>query len=101
MIGDEDSSSEARVKKSVNPDTEKWANKNHIVRALSNYLNECKSIDFGLDNDKLTDSVREYIMICFSNKEDFIELQRAIRSIIPHAFGDHSGCGDWCRFENL
>ena len=75
--------------------------KKHIVRALSNYLNECKSIDFGLDNDKLTDSVREYIMICFSNKEDFNELQRAIRSITPHAFGDHSGCGDWCRFEKL
>ena len=35
MIGGEDSSSEARVKKSVNPDTKKWANKNHVVRALS------------------------------------------------------------------
>ena len=66
MIGDEDSSSEARIKKNVNPDIEKWADKNHVVRTLSKYLNECKSIDFGLDNDKLTDSVREYIMRCFS-----------------------------------
>ena len=106
MIGDEDSSSEARVKKNVNPDIEKWADKNHIVRTSSKYLNECKSIDFGLDNDKLTDSVREYIMHCFpialtQNKGDVIGLQRAIRSIVPHAFGDHLGCGDWCRFEKI
>ena len=66
MIGDEDSSLEARVKEKFNPDIEKWADKNHVVRTLSKYLNECKSIDFGLDNDKLTDSVREYIMHCFS-----------------------------------
>ena len=66
MTGDEDSLSKARVKKNVNPDIEKWADKNHVVRTFSKYLKECKSIDFGLDNDKLTDSVREYIMRCFS-----------------------------------
>ena len=38
-------------------------------------------------------------MICFSNKGDFIELQRAVRSIVSHAFDGHSGCGDWCRLE--
>ena len=63
-------------------------------------------MDFGLDNDKFTDSVREYIMHCFStaltqNKGDIIGLQRAIPSIVPHAFGDHSDCGDWCRFEKI
>ena len=94
MIGDEDSSSEARVKKNVNTDIEKWADRNHVVRTISKYLNECQSIDFGLDNDKLTDSVREYILHYFSialtqNKGDVIGLLRAIRSIVPHAFGNH------------
>ena len=34
MIGDEDSSSEARVKKNVNADTEKWADVNHVKKTL-------------------------------------------------------------------
>ena len=37
MIGDEDSSSEAHIKKNVNADIEKWADKNHVVRTLSKY----------------------------------------------------------------
>ena len=45
-------------------------------------------------------------MKCFSyataqNKGDSKGIQAAVRSIVPHAFGDHSNCvGSWCGFKN-
>ena len=38
MIGDEDSSSEALVKRNINEDIEKWADVNHVKRTLGKTL---------------------------------------------------------------
>ena len=40
MIVDEDSSSEARVKKNVNADIEKWVDVNHVKRTSSKTLHD-------------------------------------------------------------
>ena len=58
MIGDEDNSSEARVKKNVNADIEKWADVNHVKRTLGKTLHDSKGLDFGPGNDRLTDQVK-------------------------------------------
>ena len=65
MIGDEDSSSEARVKKNVNADFENWADVNHVKRTLDNTLHNSKGLDFGLEDDRLTNQVKEYVLYCF------------------------------------
>ena len=55
IIGDEDSSSETRVKKNVNADIEKWADVNHVKRTIGKTLHDSKGLDFGPGNDRLTD----------------------------------------------
>ena len=77
MIGDEDSSSEARVKKNANTDIGKWADVNHVKRTLGKTLHDSKGLDFGPGNDRLTDQVKElYILtvfplLCLKMKEMF------------------------------
>ena len=61
MIEDEDNSSEARVKKNVNADIEKWADVNHVKRTLGKTLHDSRGLDFGQGNDRLTDQVKEYV----------------------------------------
>ena len=47
-----------------------------------------------------------YLVKCFSyataqNKGDSKGIQAAIKSIVPHAFGDHSNCEtSWCKFKS-
>ena len=86
MIGGEDSSSEARVKKNINADIEKWADVNHVKRTLGKTLHDSKVLDFGPGNDRLTDQVKEYVLYCFSiafsqNKGNVLGLQHTIRSM--------------------
>ena len=105
MITDKNGTSEARVKSNVNPNIEKWSDKNHVIRILCKTLYDAKTVDFGPGNDKLNDSVRDYIISLFSialskNKGNEREMQAAILSIIPHAFRDHDGCRTWCHFKD-
>ena len=65
MLGDEDSSSEARVKRNVKADIEKWADVNHVKRTLGKTLHDSKDLDFGPGNDRLTDQVEEHVLYCF------------------------------------
>ena len=104
MVIDEDASSEARIKSQVNPDIEKCSDINHVVRILGKLLYEAKTTNFGPNNDRLTDEVRENIVKSFrivlmESKGDAEGLQLAITSIVPHAFGEHDSCGKWCKFH--
>ena len=53
----------------------------------------------------LSQKVINYLIKCFSysvpqNEDDKHELSKSLKSIIPHAFGDHSKCNPtWCRFH--
>ena len=38
LVGDEDSSAEARLRSLVIPDLEKWSDKNHVLRTLGKTL---------------------------------------------------------------
>ena len=73
----------------------------HVVRILGRALLEAKAIDFGPENSKLTDTVKDYIFsIALSkNKGNSQEMKTAITSIVPHAFGEHENCGIWCRYD--
>ena len=34
------------------------------------------------------------------NKNDKKGMQESIRSFVAHAFGDHTKCGNWCKFQD-
>ena len=47
----------------------------------------------------------QFIKKCFSyavvqNKNQPEQLREALAQIVPHSFGDHSGCDSWCGFIN-
>ena len=59
MIGDEDSPCEARIRQNVNPDIQKWSDKNHVHRTFGKTLHQSKHFDFGAGNNRLNDTVIE------------------------------------------
>ena len=104
LVGDEDSSAEARLRSLVISDLEKWSDKNHVLRTLGKTLLQNKSLNFGAGNSRLNDNVIEYITYNFStalsqNKGDSEGLQRTLKSTAPHAFGKHENCGEWCEYS--
>ena len=86
------------------PDLEKWSDKNHVLRTLGKTLLQNKSLNFAAGNSSPNDNVIEYITYNFStvlnqNKGGPEGLQRTLKSIVPHAFGKHENCGDWCEYS--
>ena len=76
----------------------------HVLRTLGKTLLQNKSLNIGAGNSRLNDSVIEYITNNFStalnqNKGDPEGLQRTLKSIVPHAFGKHENCGEWCEYS--
>ena len=65
LVGDEDSSAEARLRSLVIPDLEKWSDKNHVLRTLGKTLLQNKSLNFDAGNSRLNDNVIEYITYIF------------------------------------
>ena len=54
LVGDEDSSSEARIRNLINPDIEKWTDKSHVLRTLGKKLHEDRALNFGKEMTNLT-----------------------------------------------
>lgn len=94
---DEDSTTINRVKTCVDPEIEKKSDKNHIKKSLSNSLYSIKK-----DHKLLSVTVINYLVKCAcyaisQNKENPENLDKTLRAIIPHAFGEHGDCNEsWC-----
>ena len=104
MVGDEDSSCEAPVRSQISPSIEKWSDKSHVLRTLGKKtLHRNRKLNFGANNDKLNCHVKDYILSCFAialqqNKGNAPELQKTLKTIVPHAFCEHGDCGSWCGY---
>lgn len=93
-VGDEDSTTESRLKILVDYDIEKCT--------LSSRLYGMKGKVKGMSGPVIT-----YVQKCFGyaikqNQNDAPKLKQSLELIIPHAFGDHDGCKDvtWCKFKD-
>ncbi|KAK3744034.1 hypothetical protein QZH41_002505 [Actinostola sp. cb2023] len=99
-VGDDDSTTESRLKALVNYDIEKWSDINHSCRTLGSRLYSAKKKVIGL-----TPVVIGYIQKCFTfcikqNKGQPSSLLEGLSLIVPHAFGDHSKCKEWCKYSS-
>ncbi|PFX14023.1 hypothetical protein AWC38_SpisGene21851 [Stylophora pistillata] len=70
----------------------------HAKRPLGSSLYSIKT-----QNKSLTDMMIQYFQRCFGyalkqNKDGEEGVQNGLKSIVPHAYGDHSSCGNWCGF---
>ena len=98
LVGDDDSSTISKVRRNVEHEVEKWSDVVHAKRSFGSSLYSIKT-----QNRSLTDMVIRYFQWCFGytlkqNKDDEEGVQNGLKSIVPHAYGDHSSCGNWCGY---
>ena len=98
LVGDDDSSTISRVRKNVEHEVEKWSDVVHTKRSFSSSLYSIKT-----QNKSLTYMVIRYFQRCCGyalkqNKDDEEGVRNGLKSIMPHAYGDHSSCGNWCGY---
>ncbi|XP_071581489.1 uncharacterized protein [Temnothorax nylanderi] len=95
LIGDDDSSTIARLRRESNHDIKKWTDKNHAMCKLTKSLYALKS---------LSTPLIDYFKYCLgcvleTNKNNPEATRQGILTITPHAFDEHSSCGEWCKFK--
>ena len=83
LIGDDDSSTIAAVRREFTSKIEKWSDLNHTTKALNNAL-------YGLH---LPVKIIGYLSCCFSyalkqNQGDPIEVASAIKNVVSHVYGE-------------
>ena len=88
----------AKWGKMLNTRLKKWSDVVHAKRSFGSSLYSIKT-----QNRSLTDMVIRYFQWCFGytlkqNKDDEEGVQNGLKSIVPHAYGDHSSCGNWCGY---
>lgn len=98
LVGDDDSSTISKVRQNVEHEVEKWSDVVHAKRSFGSSLYSIKA-----QNKNLTDMMIRYFQRCFGyalkqNKDNEEGVRKGLKSIVPHAYGDHSSCGNWCGY---
>jgi hypothetical protein len=99
VIGDEDTTTIARLKTNVNTDIKKLSDRNHLKKLFTNSVYTLKK-----EHLSLTLSVIKYIQKCFSysiaqGKGNSFQIQDDLSALPYHIFGDHQHCSSrWCKF---
>ena len=106
FIGDDDSSTIARIREEVSYAVEKWSDSSHATRTLVSHLYKISSKkENSAGESVLSQKVIDYFRKCFSyclsqNKGKPEKMKTSLMAIVPHAFGDHKKCQEnklsWC-----
>lgn len=97
LATDGDASAFANFEASIDYEAKKVDDVNHTVKTFNNALWKAKN-DFRF----LTKNVINYLKACLraaikQNKDNVPELQRDLKNIVAHTFGEHDNCKDWCK----
>lgn len=92
IVGDGDSSTISAVRRSATDEITKLPDFNHTM----------KNFTSSLYNLKLPRSVIVYLSKLFAiaikeNKGNAPKIRSTLNSLVPHAFGEHNQCGEWCK----
>ena len=95
LIGDDDSSSIAALRRLSPYAIVKWSDFNHVSKTFNSKLYDMK----------LNATLREYFSKVFTisvkkNQGDELKVKAALENIIPHTFGEHENCGSFCTLED-
>ena len=99
VVGDDNTTTVARLKKSFAHKIEKKSDKNHVRKNLSNQLNQLKTSHKGLSS-KVTSYIMKLFNYCIaSNRNDPLGISKGLDAVVNHPFGNHTFCNEaWCRF---
>ena len=109
FIGDDDSSTTAKIHEEVAYSVEKWSDSTHATRTLVSHLHKIRSEKSNSPGESvLSQKVIDYFQKCFSycfknqNKGDPEKMRTSLIALVPHAFGDHKKCEEsklnWCKW---
>ena len=106
FIGDDGSSTIAKIREEVKYSVEKWSDSSHAVRTLVSHLHKMSSEKKNSPGESvLSQKVIDYFRKCFSyclnqNKGEPEKMKISLSAIVHHAFGDHRQCDEnklnWC-----
>lgn len=97
LQGDEDTTTIARARK-IDSEIVKKSDKNHIRKCLTSDLYNLKKM-----HHNFSEKCIAHVKKCFNyaleqNRGNVDAMKKALGSITPHCFGDHSCCSSsWCR----
>ncbi|XP_043271195.1 uncharacterized protein [Venturia canescens] len=91
MIGDDDASSIAAVRRESVHKIEKWSDINHAKKGLTSALYALK-----VPKEVINYFARAFSYAVYQNKGEAAAVRAALFNIIDHAYGNHDKCGDWC-----
>lgn len=101
LVMDDDSATLSQVRESLGHPLEKWSDTNHSRKSVGNALYNTLQ----KKHKTLTTEVIKYFQKWFSNamkqnkgQED--TLKSTLSAIVPHSFGHHDKCGNWCKAGN-
>ena len=98
IIADDDTTTIAKIKQSVNPDIKKKSDKNHVKKNIGNALYSLRNKHKKLQNPKIF----KYLQKCLDymlaqNQGDAKGVENGFEAMSRHPFGDHSFCqSTWC-----
>ena len=100
IIGGDDRTTMSKVQKQVPFEVSKQSDINHAKKAVGNDLYNLQKTYKILQTTVIT-----YLQKCFSyaikqNENDSEKTRDALLAIVPHVFGQHDCCGDWCKFDS-
>ena len=104
-VGDDDSTTLADIKNKVPYGVEKWSDVVHVKRSLNSRPYNLKDRFKDANCSILSQKVINYLTKCFSycvsqHAGDSNSLKQGLKSIIPHAFGEHVSCNIlWCGYK--
>ena len=97
LIMDDDTTTMAKVRRELDHTITKWSDVNHTSKHLTNSL-------FSLQKKHkcLSNIVIAYLKKCFNyalsqTKGNQEQCKLHIQQIVPHSFGEHENCSEWCR----
>lgn len=99
IVGDEDTTTIARLRANVNKNIKKLSDANHVKKLLGNSLYSIKK-----NHKTLTFKIIQYLQRCLSyilaqGKDNPDMIKTSVLALGYHPFGNHSMCSSsWCRF---
>ncbi|XP_062566154.1 uncharacterized protein LOC134228511 [Saccostrea cucullata] len=100
LVMDNDSTTIARVRATVDPTITKKSDSNHTRKGFMGSLVELGNTYKVLKNNRVRSHIERCFMYCVKqNSGNSTKLAEDLKNIVPHLYGEHDECGTWCRSQ--
>ncbi|XP_074099929.1 uncharacterized protein LOC141528006 [Cotesia typhae] len=94
LIGDDDSSAIAAIRREALHEVEKWSDTNHAKKNFNSRLYK-----LGLSAKVVNYFGQMFVRVLNHNKGNVEAAAEALSNIVPHAYGNHDKCGEWLKYR--